>query len=424
VNQSARVLLALAVGLLLGTLISASQSESLAGAVRLIEPLGSMWINAIRMTVIPLVLALIINGVAGEADRGSIGRLGARVIPIFVIILLAGGVLAITLATPLMSGLSIPADVAATLRDSAATGATTAPPPAMPSVAQRLIEIIPANPFRAAADAAMLPLVVFALLFAIALVSTDAARREPVVGFFRALGEAMMVLVQWILLVAPIGVFALALGLGMRMGVTAAGALMYYIVVLSGVLVVFILLLYPAVRLASGTPLLRFASAVAPAQSVALSSRSSLAAFSPVVAGARDVLKVPQSVTGFVLPLAVSIFRANVPVAWVVGVLFLGKLYGVDIALPELLLVVGTATLISFSVPGIPSASLFLMAPLLEQLGIPAAGAGVLIAVDAIPDMFKTTANVTSHMAVAAIAGAREGRGRGIGRGVSSLDSQ
>jgi Na+/H+-dicarboxylate symporter len=229
-----------------------------------------------------------------------------------------------------------------------------------------------------------------------------------VVGFFRALGEAMMVLVEWVLVVAPIGIFALALGLGLRMGVSAAGALLYYVTVLAAVLVVFTLLLYVVVRVFSGVSILRFAAAVAPAQGIALSSRSSLAAFSAVVAGARDQLKLPATVTGFVIPLAVSVFRVNVPIAWVVGVLFLGQLYGVEIGLAQLIMVVGTSALISFSVPGIPSASLFLMTPLLEQLGIPAAGAGVLIAVDAIPDMFKTTANVTGHMAVAAIAAGGE----------------
>jgi Na+/H+-dicarboxylate symporter len=122
-----------------------------------------------------------------------------------------------------------------------------------------------------------------------------------------------------------------------------------------------------------------------------------------MIAGARDRLHLPATSTGFVLPLAVSVLRSNVPIAWVVGVVFLGRLYGVPVSETQLVVLVVTSTLISFSVPGIPSASLFLMAPVLVGLGLPAEGVGILIAIDAIPDMFKTLLNVTAHMTSATI---------------------
>ena len=114
---------------------------------------------------------------------------------------------------------------------------------------------------------------------------------------------------------------------------------------------------------------------------------------------ARDGLKLPPVATSFALPLAVSVLRMNVPPRWVISAVFLGQLYGVTVGFTTLVWVLITAVLISFSVPGIPSASLFMLAPVLVSLGLPPEGVGLLIAVDTIPDMFNTLANVTGHMA-------------------------
>src|SRR6185295_19622225 len=188
-----------------------------------------------------------------------------------------------------------------------------------------------------------------------------------------------------------------------RMGSAAAGALLHYVVTLSLVMLAFTLLLYPLTAMLARVGIGRFATAVAPAQAVAFSSRSSLAALPALIAGGRDRLNFTAPVTGFLLPLAVSVFRLNVPMAWVVGAMFLGKLYGVDVSTAQLAGLVVTATLISFRVPGIPSSSLFLFAPVAVDLGLPAEGVGILIALDAIPDMFKTVANVTGQMTTGAI---------------------
>jgi Na+/H+-dicarboxylate symporter len=366
-----------------------------------LEPVGTLWTNAIRMTVVPLVTALVITGVAAAADLRHVGRLGARLLPAFVVLLVAGGLFALVLAAPVLDRLVIPPDVAASLRAHATVD--TAAEAAMPGLVERIVAIVPANPLRAAADGAMLPLVVFTLLFAVALAHLEPARREPVVRLFQAIADAMLVVVRWVLAVAPFGIFALAFGLAARLGAAAAAALVYYMATLSVVLFLFALALYPVAVVFGRVPLARFAAALAPAQAVALSSRSSLAALPAMLAGARDRLHASPTTTGFVLPLAVSVFRLNVPIAWVVGVVFLGKLYGVELGLAALLGLIVTATLLSFSVPGIPSGSLFLLAPVLVDLGLPAEGVGILIAVDLIPDMFKTTLNVTSHLTVAAL---------------------
>jgi Na+/H+-dicarboxylate symporter len=273
----------------------------------------------------------------------------------------------------------------------------------MPTLGQRIIETVPANPIRAAADGAMLPLVVFTLVLALAATRLAPPLRDTIVRFFGGVGDAMLVIVGWVLAAAPAGVFALGLSVAARTGIQAAGALLYYIVVLSGILLVITLLLYvPALALGRVSPR-RFALAALPAQAVAVSARSSLAALPAMLREARERLELPGVATSFVLPLAVSVLRINVPPRWVVSAVFLGQLYGVEVGVATLVTVLVTGVLISFSVPGIPSASLFMLAPVLVSVGLPPEGVGLLIAVDTVPDMFNTLANVTGHMASTAI---------------------
>jgi Na+/H+-dicarboxylate symporter len=403
-NQATRVLLALASGLTLGMGVKASGSSALASIVRLVEPLSGLWINGIRMTVVPLVVSLVIYVVAGSSDVRRVGRLAIRVLPIFFALLILGALLSLGISKLTIGKLEIAPDVAVRLHQEVASDAS-AETPRIPSLSERIVEMVPANPIRAATDAAMLPLVVFTMALAAALTRLDEDARELLIRFFKALSEAMMVLIHWILALAPIGIFALALALGVRMGASAAGILIHYVAVLAAVLSVYSLLLYPVVCVVCKIPMARFARAAVQAQAIALGSRSSLSALPALVAGARDHLASPPSVTGVVLPFAVSVFRVNVPMAWVVGVSFLARLYGVSLNASQWLGLVATSTILSFSAPGIPSSSLFLLAPVLVSFGIPAEGAAILIAVDAIPDMFKAAANVTSHMAVAALIG-------------------
>ena len=406
IGATARVLIGLGAGLLLGTL-AAAQGGSLLTIAYAVEPLGTLWTNALRMTVIPLVVALLVTGVA---ERGGIGGLAARAVQVFLVLLLAGGFFTLLVAPLSIDRLTIPPDVAASLRASAAAaaGATTETVSHVPTFAQRLVAIVPANPIRAAADDALLPIVVFTLAFAVGVASLTPERRAPVVALFQAIGDTTLRIVGWVLAAAPVGIFALALGLAARLGASAAVALLHYVATLSVVLILCTLGMYAVAWLVGRVPLKRFAVAAGPAQVVGFSSRSSLAALPAMIHGARDRLGAPPAVTGVALPLAVAIFRMNVPIAWVVGVLFLGKLYGIPLGTAALVGLVITATLISFSVPGIPSGSLFLLAPVLVGLGLPAEGVGILIALDPIPDMFKTTINVTSHLTAAAILGRGE----------------
>ena len=401
-SQAVPVLLALVAGILFGAVVRANGSDALINGVGFFDVIGTLWINAIRMTVIPLVTALTIVAVAQSGDARQLGRLGAYAIGVFVALLLASGALAALLAPLSFERLALAPDVAARLRASLAS-ASSASVTVMPTLAQRIVDMVPANPIKSAADGALLPVVVFALALGLALTRLPVDRRESVVMLCRGLSDALLVLVQWILGLAPIGVFALAVGLGTKMGASSAGALLHYVLTLSAILFVFTLCLYPVASLLGRVSVRRFAAAALPAQAAAFSARSSIAALPAMITAVRDTLALHPRASGFVLPLAVSVFRLNVPIAWVVGLLFLGKLYGVTLGASALLTLVMTATLLSFSVPGLPSASLFLLSPVLAQYGIPVEGVGILIALDAIPDMFKTLANVTAHLTSAVV---------------------
>jgi proton glutamate symport protein len=371
------------VGLGAGMFVAWTESASLVRLLPAADVIGTLWTNAIRMTVLPLVAALTIASVASTGGSAELRRAGGRALVVFVVLLVSGGLLALATSEFAFAAFTMPVEVAERVRGSAASVVNA---PAMPSLAQRLIDMVPSNPIKAAADGALLPLVVFSLALGFALKQVPAERRAPVVDACRGVADAMLVVVGWVVAAAPVGVLALTFALGARLGVSSIGALARYIITLSGTLLLFTALLYPV------------------AQALAAGSRSSLAALPLMISAARTRLGLSETASGFVLPLAVSIFRVNVPMAWVVGVVFLGKLYGIPVGEGTLLTLVLTSTLLSFSVPGIPSASLFLLSPVLVDVGLPAEGVGILIAVDVLPDMFKTLANVTSQLTAAVLA--------------------
>jgi Na+/H+-dicarboxylate symporter len=223
-------------------------------------------------------------------------------------------------------------------------------------------------------------------------------RRAAVVGFFDGVAVATTVLVRWILALAPIGVFALALALATRLGAGVMGAAAFYLAAHSALLAAALLLLYPVAVLGGRVRPGRFARAALPAQVVAATTRSSMAALPAMVAAAGDTLGLRPGVTSFALPLAVSTFRLNQPVSWQAMALFAAALYGVRLGPADVATLAAASVLMSFSVPGIPSGSLFVIAPFLAAVGIPPEAVGVLIALDLVPDVFKTLLNVTAHL--------------------------
>lgn len=374
-----------------------SSSHVLRVAAGVIEPLGVIWVNAIRMTVIPLVVSLLVATIASERDLAAVGRLGARAVAIFVALLIGVAVIGLVAAPPLYD-LFRPTLHAGAANAITALESTGAPSAAIPGFASWVAGLVPSNPLSAAAQGAMLPVVVFAILLGAAMSRVASPFREAGAEFFRGVADAMLVIVGWILAVAPIGVFALALTLTLRLGLSVAGAIGFYLLVHVGLVVVAGALLYVVVAVAGGVGIAAFAHATAPAQLVAVATRSSVAALPAMIDGAERELRLPTAVTSFALPFGVSIFRLNQGITWIVSALFIGELYGVHLGWSKLALLAVASVVMSFSVPGIPSGALFMIAPFFVSVGLPADGIGILIALDVIPDIFKTSLNVTGHM--------------------------
>jgi Na+/H+-dicarboxylate symporter len=372
------------------------------------EPAGAIFVNLIRMTVIPLVVASLVVAVATAPDRRVVGAIGVRALVLFVVVLFAGALLA-ALVTPSLFALApLDASAVTALRASAsASGQAVAQgAQAIPTVGQWIVDLVPANVFKAASDGAILPLIVFALALGLALGRIREESRAPVVRLFDGLADAMLVLIHWIIALAPIGVLALAIPLAARVGTAAVGALAIYIGVAVGLMIAFnLLVLYPLAVIGGRVGLARFARACLPAQAVGFGSRSSLAALGPMIETTRDRLALPPAITSFFLPLAVATFRAGAAVNQTVGVIFVAYLYGSTLSTSQLASIIATVVVTTFTVPAIPGGSILVMVPVLVAAGLPVEGVGVLLAVDTIPDMFRTTTNVTGHLSVAAVLG-------------------
>ena len=403
--MSRRVLAGLALGLAAGVVANTTRLPALLALGALADPVGTLWVNAILMTVVPLVVSSLVVGVASSSDARLVGRLGRAAAALFVLLASCSGAIAVLITPPLLAWLPLDAATTSSLHAGAATAAASHL--AVPTAREWFVGLVPTNAIRAAADGAMLPLVVFTLAFALALTRVEPSLRASVLRFFEGVAMAMRVLVGWVLALAPLGVFALTFALAARLGATAAGALAYYVALTVAVSVVLLLGLYPVAIVGARLSFRRFASAAAPAQAVAFGSRSSLASLPALIDGAERLLGVPPAVAGFSLPLAVATFKLSGSAAILVGVLFMSRLYGISLGPLALAQVAVASIVLSFAVPGVPGGWLLIAAPVFAAVGLPAQAIGTLLAVDAIPDMFRTTVNVTADLAVTAILGRR-----------------
>jgi proton glutamate symport protein len=397
-----KVLLGLAMGFAVGLLVAGSGAGVLAPFARFLEVAGTMWIAAIRMTVIPLVMSSLIVGVNRAPNAATIGRLGGRAVTFFFVATALAAVMAVVIGAPLMARITLDPAAVDALRATAST--TGAPAGTMPSVGQWFIDLVPLNPVKAAADGAMLPLITFTLAFAIAISRLSDARRLPFVAMVEVVQDATLHMVRWVIDTAPYGVFALAVPLAAKLGLSALGALAGYTVIVCGVSVFYCLtVLYPAAVVLGRAPLSSFWRVWLTPQSIAFSARSSMAALPAMIEEARDRLKLPASIHGFLIPLAASTFRPGAGVGQILGALFIARLYGIPIEAGGLAAICATALVTSFSVPGIPGGSIVAMVPVLMVVNLPVEGIGILLGVDTILDMFRTTTNTTGHMSAAMV---------------------
>ncbi|MCC6828345.1 MAG: cation:dicarboxylase symporter family transporter [Novosphingobium sp.] len=409
-NRTWLILTSLFSGLVAGIVSGHMAWGGLDRALALAEGVGGLWLDGLRMTIVPLVVSLLITGIAKTIDSARGDRIALRSAVTFVALLWLSTAIAAVLVPMLLAAWPMPSDAAAALAAGLRSGHPAIAPPA--GIADYLRSIVPTNPIAAAANDALLPLILFAAIFAMALAKLPSVQRDPVVAFFDAIGNAMLVIVDWVLRLAPVGVLALAFSVGVRTGASVIGALAHYVAIVSSAGLVPMLLAYPIAVFGGRVGLVRFVRAMVPAQAVALSTQSSLAAL-PTMLEASDALGVPQANSRVSLPIAVAIFRVTSPAMNLAVAIYVAHWLGM--ALTPSTIAAGAAvaaitTVGSVSLPGQVS-FLTSIAPICVVMGIPIEPLALLVAVEMVPDLVRTVGNVTMDVAAtSAIARARTSR--------------
>lgn len=396
-GASLRILAGLLIGLIAGALLAGKPEGRL--AMTLAQPVGKLWLNALTMTVVPLVFSLLVSGIMGAAAQAKGGALATRSILWFAVLSIATALLSALVTTLAMQAVPLP-QAAAALADWAGTG------PTLPASTQWLDGIVPTNVVKSAVDSAMVPLVVFAMLFGIAATRIEDDLSRQIERLFSAIAQIMLGIVGWVLWVAPLGVLALAIGVGVRLGGSAAGVLAHYVLIVIIACLVSIVLSYAAAIVFGHLRLSVFAKAALPAQVIAVSTQSSLASL-PAMVEASGPLGVDKTKAGVVLPLAVSLFRAASAAANVAVAVYLAHVHGVELGVGSLLLGAMVAAVVSVAAVGLPAQVSFfaVIAPVCLAMGVPVTLLPLLLAIETLPDVFRTLGNVTADLAVTRIVG-------------------
>lgn len=383
----------LVLGLLLG--LGLRGTSALEPAMSIADPLGALWLQALRMTILPLVAGLLFCGIVDTAAAAKGGVMARRTLGMIVGTLAVSAIFA-SIAMPLLLKL-FPAPKGIALRAAVETGT-------VPGLGDFLRSLVPNNVLTAAASDSLLPVIVFVAVFALASTRLPERHGRLLYTLFEAISGAMMVVVGWVLRVAPAGVLALGFTLAGNSGAAAIGTLAHYIVLVSLLGFAFLLGGYPLAVLAGKRPLGAFARAVLPAQVVAISTQSSLASLPAMLAGCR-ALKVAPVTAEFVLPLAVTLFRATSPAMNVGVAIYAAKLAGVELSPAAIAAGTLVAFLTTFGSVSLPGTISFIasVAPIAAAMGVPIWPLGILVAVEMLPDIMRTVGNVTMDVAVTTV---------------------
>ncbi|MEA3390558.1 dicarboxylate/amino acid:cation symporter [Sphingobium sp. CCH11-B1] len=400
-SLTVRILIALVLGLGCGIGLAEWGAGVEGEIVAVAQPIGKAWLGGLQMPLIPLIFALLVMGIAQAAATARSNGTAGRAIGLFaILLLLSAGVAAI--AGPLMLHLwPVPASAMGALTGA---GPVSEVPDVRPS-AEWLLGFIPVNPIKAASEGQVVAVVLFALVFGFAVTRIAAERRAMLTGFFEALADALLVVVGWVLWLAPVGVFALALVAGARSGLATAGALLHYIGFIVLLCLLVTLLVYPLAMIAGRIAPGRFARAALPAQAIAFSTQSSIASLPAMIQACDGGLGVRTTTRSIVLPLAISLFRITSPPANLGVALYLGAMSGVPLGPTQLVLGVLVAAIVSLAAVGLPSQITFFTTtgPICLAMGVPVEALPLLLAVETVPDIFRTVGNVTADMATARI---------------------
>jgi proton glutamate symport protein len=395
-------LAALVVGLVAGMLGNRLAPAIRGDALGVASFVGTLWLNALKMTVIPLVVALLVVGIAKSAQAAQTGRVAGRAVLWIVIICTVSAMFGAIATLLLTNAFPLPHGAAVQLQRGLAGVDKSVG--SLPGPAEFFKGMIPPNLFAAANNGDILPLTIFALLFGLALTRLTAPARKSIVTFFEAIGDAFVVIIEWVLLLAPLGVFALAFTVGSEAGSAAFAALSHYVVVISLIGVIVTLAAYPLAWFVGGLPMASFARGMIAPQAVAISTRSSLASLPAMLTSSRT-MGIRDHVADVTLPIAVALFRATGPAMNVAVAFYVAHWLGIQPNLSQMIAATAVGAVMSYGAVSLPGEVSYIssIAPIAIALGVPIAPLGLLVAVEMVPDIFRTVGNVTHDVALAGI---------------------
>ena len=404
------------IGLILGLLFGVTAASQGWGGFTndWIAPFGKIFINLLKLIAVPLVLSSLITGVASLSDLKKLSRIGGKTITIYITttaIAVTIGLIAVNILEP---GSTVPEDMKIKLQNtyqSAASGKLEAAQEVKErSVLQPVVDIVPSNFFSSASNNRnMLQVVFVAIIIGIALIQIPKEKSKPVLEFMEGINDLVIKLVDNIMLLAPIGVFALiadtitsVAGNNINNVIELLSALGFYMLAVIMGLVIHMLITYSVVlKLFSKMSLKKFYQGIAPAQLLGFSTSSSGATLPVTMERCEDELGVSEEVSSFVLPLGATINMDGTALYQAVAAVFIAQTLGMDLSIGAQLTIVLTAVLASIGTAAVPGAGIIMLVIILEAIGVPSAGIALILGVDRILDMMRTVTNVTGDASVA-----------------------
>ncbi|MEP3890630.1 MAG: dicarboxylate/amino acid:cation symporter [Hellea sp.] len=392
------IALGLFLGLAVGLGAAMTGNPILHAIARESAPLGKLFINAIKMVVIPLVVSVIFASIARLGDPRKLGKIGGLTL----------GFYWISLIPAIVIGMAV---MAAGLRFAPEIKMPTAeamPLPKLQSITDFIVSLVPPNPFAAAAEGTILPLIVFTALLAAASGTLPKARRERMVTAAEDVSEALIKLVWWILYTAPIGIFGLIAPATALLGWELIQSLGVFIIcVFMGLILLVVCVFLPLLMLIAKLRPVKFLKGTMGATSIAFSTTSTAAAIPVTLEETTKNLGVSETVADLVIPLGASMYRPGSALFQGAAIVFLAHLYGVPIPLAAVGAAIFATFLVSLTVAPVPSSSVVTMAPALDAIGVPVAGLAFMLGIDRIPDMMRTTVNLLGQISTAVIVDTR-----------------
>ncbi|MGB1656951.1 MAG: dicarboxylate/amino acid:cation symporter [Longimicrobiales bacterium] len=410
-----KILIGLIAGAVVGAVANLGEITILQNIFSEIEILGTAFINLITMIVIPLVVASLLVGTASLGDLTKLGRIGGKTLAYYMLTTAVAVTIGLGLANVLAPGAGVTEETRVELTERYGGDAASRMDIAenAPTWKETLLRVIPRNPVQAAANMDLLPLIFFTICFGAALTVVTPERRDSVLTFFHGINDASMVLINWIMELAPYAVFVLIGSVVANFGFDLLQSLLTYtLVVVAGLMIHAFGTYGLIIRFLAGLNPAKFYPRIAAAPLLAFSTSSSNATLPLTIETAEDKVGVSNEVASFVLPLGATINMDGTALYQAVAVMFIAQIYGVDLALADQLVIVLTATLASVGAAGVPSAGIITLIIVLNSVGMGEhvqAGIALILGVDRILDMIRTSVNVTGDITCSAVIARSEG---------------